>query len=189
MSRPRPQSPERPLLRLVASQSEAELPPDPRNFDAVFRRYSPYVARVGLRLLGSENELDDLVQEVFIEAHRGLETVREPAAVRGWLARICVRRAVRRLRRHRLRAVLSLDSLPDAVLPAQSGTSPEQAAEVAAVYRILGRMSAMERVIWVLRHVEGESLDDIASICESSKSTVQRRLRTAQARFEQEVSP
>jgi len=46
----------------------------------------------------------------------------------------------------------------------------------------------MERATWVLRHVEGESLDDIASICESSKSTVQRRLRAAQARFDEEVS-
>ncbi len=189
MSRPHLNSPDRPLLRLVASQSEAELPPDPRNFEAVFRRYSPYVARVGLRLLGSDGEIDDLVQEVFIEAHRGLSAVREAGAVRGWLARVCVRRAVRRLRRHRLRAFLSLEALPDAALPPQSGASPEQAADLAAVYRILGRMSAMERVTWVLRHVEGESLDDIASICESSKSTVQRRLRSAQSRFEQEVRP
>jgi RNA polymerase sigma-70 factor (ECF subfamily) len=188
MSRPRPYSPERPLLRLVASQSEVELPPDPGNFDAVFRRYSPYVARVGMRLLGSESELDDLVQEVFIEAHRGLPGVREPAAVRGWLARICVRRAVRRLRRLRLRAFLSLEALPDTALPQEAGATPEQSAEVAAVYRILGRMSALERAAWVLRHVEGESLEDIAIICESSKSTIQRRLRSAQARFEQEVS-
>jgi RNA polymerase sigma-70 factor, ECF subfamily len=188
MSRPYLNSPERPLLRLVASQSEAELPPDPGDFDAVFRRYAGYVARVGLRLLGSENELDDLVQEVFIEAHRGLGSVRERAAVRGWLARICVRRAVRRLRRRRLRSFLSFDALPEASLPEHAGVSPEQAAELAAVYRILSTLSPMERAVWVLRNVEGESLDDIASICESSKSTVQRRLRSAQARFDEEVS-
>jgi RNA polymerase sigma-70 factor (ECF subfamily) len=96
---------------------------------------------------------------------------------------------VRRLRRHRLRAFLSLEALPDGALPLQPGATPEQGAELAAVYRILGRMSAMERAIWVLRHVEGESLDDIATICESSKSTVQRRLRAAQAKFEEEVRP
>lgn len=186
MSRPHPNSADRPLLRLVASQKEA--PPDPGDFEAVFRRYSGYVARVGLRLLGSENELDDLVQEVFIEAHRGLSGVREPGAVRGWLARICVRRAVRRLRRQRLRAFLSLDSVPDRALVSEGGSSPEQSAELAAVYRILGRMSAMERATWILRHVEGESLDDIAGICESSRSTVQRRLRSAQAKFAEEVS-
>src|SRR4051812_21010739 len=81
------------------------------DFDSVFRRYSPYVASIGLRLLGRDEELDDLVQDVFLEAHRGLKQVRDAGSVKGWLARICVRRAVRRLRRRRLRAFLSLDTL------------------------------------------------------------------------------
>jgi len=42
-------------------------------------------------------------------------------------------------------------------------------------------------VVWLLRHVEGESLDDMVLLCGCSKSTVQRRLRSAEARLEREV--
>ena len=70
----------------------------------LFLRYAPYVAKIGFKLLGRDDELDDLVQDVFIEAHRGLAQLRTAEAAKGWLARITVRRAVRRLRRQRLRA-------------------------------------------------------------------------------------
>lgn len=177
---------ERPQLRLVPTQPEP--PADaPLEFEAVFRRYAPYVASIGMRMLGSEDELDDLVQEVFIEAHRGLANVRDRTALRAWLARICVRKATRRLKRRRRRAWFSLDAIPSAELPADHGASPEHAADVASVYRVLGRMQAEERAVWVLRHAEGESLDDIAVICNCSKSTVQRWLRAAQARFQRET--
>jgi RNA polymerase sigma-70 factor (ECF subfamily) len=157
------------------------------DFDTVFRRYAPYIASIGMKILGAEDELDDLVQEVFLQAHRGLADIREPGALRSWLARICVRRAMRRLKRRRLRAWFSLETVPVAALPNDQGASPEQSAEVAGVYRLLGRMPAEDRAAWVLRHVEGESLDDIANMCNCSKSTVQRRLRAAHEVFEREA--
>jgi len=169
----------RPQLRVVEGGARPGL--DTSDFDAVFRRFSPYVASIGLRLLGRDDELDDLVQDVFLEAHRGLHSVREPAAIKGWLARICVRRAVRRLRRRRLRAFLSLDTLTHDVELVAPGASPEARAEVAQLYRKLERLPALERVVWVLRNLEGDSLDEIAVLCACSKSTVQRRLRGADA--------
>jgi DNA-directed RNA polymerase specialized sigma24 family protein len=63
----------------------------------LFRRYASYVATIGIRLLGRDDELDDLVQEVFIEAYRGLHQLRSADAAKAWLARITVRRATRRL--------------------------------------------------------------------------------------------
>ncbi len=179
----------RPALRLIRGAIEREREPDPGDFNAVFRRYAPYVARVALRLLGREGEVEDLVQDVFLEAHRGLASVREAGALRGWLAKICVRRATRRLRLRKLRTLLSLDAMTDAELPLDKSASPEQATEVAALYRNLNHMAAAERVAWVLKHVEGESLDAIAALCGCSKSTVQRRLRAAQAHFDEGRAP
>jgi RNA polymerase sigma-70 factor, ECF subfamily len=189
---PRASAPSRPALRLVgatpldqAANGLREV--DARDFDQVFRRYSPYVARVALRLLGSDGEVDDLVQDVFLEAHRGLARVREAGALGGWLARICVRRATRRLRRRRLLALLSLDTVAERELPFDSSASPEERAEAIRLYRKLDRLPVLERVAWLLRHVEGESLDDMVTLCGCSKSTVQRRLRSAEARLQQEV--
>src|SRR6188768_1167680 len=119
MSLPHASAPNRPALRLVGSDAPQNAPPeiDPSDFDQVFRRYSPYVARVALRLLGHDSEVDDLVQDVFLEAHRGLSGLREAGALGAWLARICVRRATRRLRRRRLLALLSLETVVERDLP------------------------------------------------------------------------
>jgi RNA polymerase sigma-70 factor (ECF subfamily) len=162
-------------LRLVRADDV-----DLSDFAAVFSRYSPYVASIGLRILGRDAELDDLVQEVFLEAHKGLSSLREPDAIKGWLGRICVRRATRILKRRRLWAFFG-GELPreDAAL-AEATASPEQAAQVARVYERLRTLGADERVAWVLRFVEGNSLDEVAALCGCSKSTVQRRLREAQ---------
>jgi RNA polymerase sigma-70 factor, ECF subfamily len=183
----------RPALRLVGGGEDASpavLPEvDPRDFDSVFRRYSPYVARVASRLLGNDVEIDDLVQDVFLEAHRGIDQLREAGALRAWLSRICVRRATRRLRRRKLLAFLSFDLLAERDLPLAADATPEQRLEVARVYRCLDRMATDDRVAWLLRHVEGESLDDLVVLCGCSKSTVQRRLRAAQARLLEGLPP
>lgn len=189
-----PSSARRSPLRLVGSEgvapgAEERAPVDPRDFDEVFRRYSPYVARIAARLLGNDGEVDDLVQDVFLEAHRGLPTLREPGALGGWLSRICVRRATRRLRRRRLLSWLSLESVSERELPLSAGVTAEERAEAARLYRALDRLPAEERVAWLLRHVEGETLEDMVALCGCSKSTVQRRLGRAEAQLSREVSP
>ena len=153
----------------------------PLGLDDLFQRYAPYVATIGFRLLGRDDELDDLVQDVFIEAHRGLHQIREAGAAKGWLARIAVRGAIRRLRRRRLRAFFSLDAVSEHVALVDAAATPEERAHVAAIYRKLEALPVPQRIVWVLRHVEGETLDAIAALCACSKATVQRRLRAAQS--------
>ncbi len=179
-------SPSRPHLRLVSKDADA-VAETSLDLQSVYRLHSAYVATVGFRLLGNDAELDDLVQEVFIEANRGLSQLQDAGAVRSWLARICVRRSVRRLRRRRLRSFLQLDDAQES-LGVDSSLTAEQLSDVQHAYRTLSRFPAEERVVWILRHIEGESLDDIARLCECSKSTVQRRIRAAEARFDREVS-
>jgi RNA polymerase sigma-70 factor (ECF subfamily) len=146
----------------------------------LFRRYAPYVATIGYKLLGRDDELDDLVQDVFIEAHRGLHQLRSLDAAKGWLARITVRRAVRRLRRQKLRAFFSLEALSEQAPLVDGAATPEENAHITSTYRLLDALPVPQRVVWLLRHVEGETLDAIAVLCACSKTTVQRRLRAAQ---------
>src|SRR3954447_14241879 len=78
---------------------------------SIFRRYSPYVAAIALRLLGRDDDVDDVVQDVFLASLRGLTALRDPAAIRGWLATVTVRTTRRRLRMRRLRAMVGLDDV------------------------------------------------------------------------------
>jgi RNA polymerase sigma-70 factor (ECF subfamily) len=151
----------------------------------LFRRYAPYIATIGFRLLGRDDELDDLVQDVFIEAHRRLHQLRDASAAKGWLARIAVRGASRRLRRRRLRAFFSLDAVSGHEALVDLAATPEERAHIASTYRLLERLPVAQRVTWILRHIEGETLDGIAELCRCSKATVQRRIRAAQKTLEE----
>ena len=87
----------------LAGQSERVLrvvpPQDDRgSLEEIYCRYAPYVAAVVLRLVGRYHEVDDLVQDVFVEAARGLDHLRNTEAIKGWLATIAVRLCRRRLR-------------------------------------------------------------------------------------------
>jgi RNA polymerase sigma-70 factor, ECF subfamily len=153
-----------------------------------FERYAPYVARIGHRLLGRDDEVDDLIQDVFLAAHRGIRRLREVEAVKGWLATVAVRQCRRRLRARRARSFLHLDASPEYMNLADERASPEQRALLANVYRLLDRLPANQRIAWTLRYVEGEQLERIAQMCGCSLATAKRRIRAAQQAIEQEVA-
>jgi RNA polymerase sigma-70 factor (ECF subfamily) len=179
---------------VVRGSDASELPPSAAElafdqFDALYLRFAPYVASIAIRLLGRDAELDDLVQDVFVEVLRGLARLREPAAFKGWLAQITVRTATRRLRQRNLRRALHLpEERVDYEALAAPAATADQRALLAHVYRVLDSLPARTRVIWILRHVLDEPLQAVAEWSECSQSTVQRRLIEAQAVIDQELS-
>ena len=62
--------------------------------------------------------------------------------------------------------------------------SPEERAEIVRVYRALDRIPRDERLAWVLKFVEGETLESIADLLGCSVSTAQRRLRSAESKMD-----
>src|SRR5690606_690225 len=128
---------DQPALRVVPLSAPLTAAPEALDLDALFRRYSPYVAAVAYRLLGRDEEVDDTVQEVFLAAVRGLRQIRDPGAVKGWLARITVRTARHRLERRRLRRLFGLDDPVAYESVADASASAEQRATIARVYRVL----------------------------------------------------
>lgn len=152
--------------------------------DDVYRRYCPYVAAVVLRLDGREADVDDLVQEVFAEAARGIERLREPEAVKGWLATIAVRLVRRRLRLRRLRRFLGLDAGADYAQLVDPSASPIDRLLVRAVYQVLDEVAVEDRLAFSLHHIEGEKLEAVAKLCGCSAATAKRRIARAQRAIE-----
>jgi RNA polymerase sigma-70 factor (ECF subfamily) len=156
--------------------------------DQAFREHAAQVAMLALRVLGRRDEADDLVQDVFLKASSWLPRLREPGALRGWLAKVTVRMAWRRLRMRRLRGAIGFDESHDYTELAQHGRlSPEDGAFMAEVYRVLDRLPTKERLAWSLRHVEGERLEDVAEQCGCSLATAKRWIAAAHVRIEQEM--
>src|SRR5262245_14021231 len=60
--------------------------PDSQEFLQVFQEYERYVASIGSRILGANNGVDDLVQEVFLVIYQEFHKLRELTSVKAWLA-------------------------------------------------------------------------------------------------------
>lgn len=163
--------------------------------EALYRRYVKLVWGTALHMMGNRADAQDVVQDTFVEAFRDVASLRAHAALRPWLLRISVHQAHRRFRRRKLLRRLGLDhSVDDAALDTllHPDASPELKTELRSVERALSRASVAERFAWVLRFVDGHSLDEIAAASDCSLATVKRRLQRAQelvqAALEQEVA-
>jgi RNA polymerase sigma-70 factor (ECF subfamily) len=151
--------------------------------EMLYRRHATYLLAIAARLLANRNEGEEVVQDTFVTAFEQLHTLREPAALRGWLAQIAVSQVRRRLRRGRLMRALGLDrGADDATLAelASPGTNADQRVELALVDRALGSVSANVRIAWMLRMVEGLELAEVASACGCSLATAKRRIAAAE---------
>lgn len=149
--------------------------------EALLRRHSSPTYGLLVRLLGP-TEAEDALQDTFILALRDLEKLEDPNAFSGWLKRIAVHRAHRRFRRRRVARLWGVRDDPGLEGLAATDASPETRAELALLDRTLSRLSPELRTIWMLRHVEGFLLEEIAEARSCSLATVKRRLRRAEDR-------
>lgn len=162
--------------------------PGQLDIDELFRDFAPYVAAVGFRLLGRRDEVEDLVQDVFMDAHRARNKLRVRHEAKRWLTVVAVRRARRRLRMRRLRTWLHLDEEHDHYEGMRTDVTPEDQAFLAEVYQVLDRLPVQERLAWTLRHVQGEDLKTVAELLACSLATAKRRIAAAQKTLTREVS-
>lgn len=155
---------------------------EPLDFHAVYDAHAAYVAAVALRILGRSADVDDVVHDVFIKVLRQLAQLEDPAAIKGWLARITVGVCSKRLRRKKLLAWIGLGDV-EASLEA-TDCAPDEHARLSEVYAALAELAVDDRVAWTLRHVEGERLDAIANACGCSLATAKRRIARAEAQLD-----
>jgi hypothetical protein len=133
--------------------TSAEIP-----LDALYARYAPYVAAIAMRILGRESEVEDLVQDVFATAVRGLKRRRNHAEIKRWLATVTVRRSIRRLRVLALWSWVNLDEEPNAERIADPNASAEERRLLALVRKAPHRprswrglrVGRKERAPWTL---------------------------------------
>jgi len=137
------------LARLVAAAREGD-------HDAFHELYRSYARMVhGVLLATAPHEVvEDLVQEVFLQAYRQLPRLREPAAIGGWLAAIA-----RNLSRDHFRRTRETTELTDT--HAAPG-NPGAAAEAAAVLGVIRALPDAYRETLILRLVEGMNGAEIA---------------------------
>jgi len=150
-------------------------------------RFSPMVRGIVRRSLGPEFDADGVVQEVFLCLFQKVSSLREPAALRGFVMSITVltvRTTLRtEIRRRRLRRWLGVqqETEPKSLRLVPEDLDSRQA--LTRFYEILDKINARDRMAFVLRFVEGMGVAEVASALDVSVPTVRRCFTRAWERF------
>ena len=149
---------------------------DPSASAEIWERYYPLVRRIAFRSMGPRHDLDDLVQEVFLRLFRKLPSLRDPASLRAFVLAITVRVIKGEQRLRWIKRWLGL--FDDGQAPEREGHTPDLEAREALTrfYAILGGLRPTHRAAFVLRHVEGLELTDVAAVLGVSLATIKRWL-------------
>jgi len=166
-------------------------PEAPTDSETLFRCHARFVAAFLHRLGVHRPDLDDLVQEVFLAAHRKGGYHPGIASPRTFLARLALEANLSRKRGQGRCATARSDDAARAAL-GRAPTDPLQAldAKDAAqqLQAALDQMDAAHRAVFVLFELEGESCESIAAGLNVPVGTVYSRLHTARKAFRESAA-
>jgi RNA polymerase sigma-70 factor (ECF subfamily) len=151
---------------------------DVRAFETLARRYGPLLRAYARRILGSNADVDDVVQETLIAAWRELPSLQDGTVVKSWLMRIASHKSIDRIRARKNHVdVDDIDAAqPEAQTPhalAESGSLHE------AVSQALSTLPLDQQRCWVLREVGELSYEEIARQLAIPATTVRGLLSRA----------
>lgn len=148
-------------------------------FAELYRLHREAVARLVYRMLGRATDLEDVVQEVFLQVHRSLGDFRGQSKFSTWLHRITVNVVLMIRRAKRSRPVFA-DEPVEGEREADARLLPDEEAarkrRIAAFQRLLDKLSEKKRTVYVLHDIEGMLPSEIAAIVEAPVLTVRTRL-------------
>jgi len=150
----------------------------------LFQREKRRVHATLYRVLGSNAEMDDLVQVAFLEIFKTLRGFRGEASLGTWIDRITVRVAFAHIA-HRKTAPVSLAVVAD--VPTGDASAEERAMTRQAarrLYAVLDRVEARQRIAWVLHVLEGKSIEEVALVMEASAVLTKVRVWRARRAIE-----
>jgi RNA polymerase sigma-70 factor, ECF subfamily len=150
---------------------------DPRAFHALVDRHAQRLYRLAVYLVGNASDAEDVLQETFIGAFRGLGSFEGRSSVKTWLTRILVTQAAR-WRRGRRGARPMDESIAAAVASPDAGLDVKEA---------MRRLSPEHRQVLVLREFDGMSYEEMAEVLGVPRGTVESRLHRARSELREKL--
>jgi len=182
LSRVRP-SPEQSRASHHADATRLVLvPSDGTRAELVYERLAPVVNRMVWLYLATDSERDDVAQDIFVSIVKGARSVRDPALLEAWAARVAFNTICNLFRRRKLRRWLSLEALA-------GNEPPERPVDfdgrelVVRAQRLLEQLPVSERMPFTLELLGNVSHAEIARVCGCSQRTLRRRLKAGRERF------
>lgn len=158
------------------------VPSEATSSELTYERVAPVVNKMVWLYLATDPERDDVAQDILVAVVRGAKTVRDPAQLEGWVAKVAFNTICNLFRRRKLVRWLSLEAL-SGYEPAAPHVDFEGRELVARTQRILECLPVAERMAFTLQLLGNATLEEIAQRCGCSDRTARRRLKAARERF------
>jgi RNA polymerase sigma-70 factor (ECF subfamily) len=144
---------------------------DASALESMFRRYSPMVYRVALRLSAESLDAEDVLQDVFVGLPEAIRSFDGSGSFEGWLKRVTVRTTLMKSRAKSRKHEVSLDAVLDSI----EGT-PEGEADRLSLEDAIAELPVALRQVFVLKEIEGYSHNEIGTLLGINAGTSEVRL-------------
>jgi len=179
---------DRELVRLAKSD-------DKEAFELLVRRHQSRVFAVAGGILRNKEDVEDVAQQVFVKAYFSLKRFDQRAAFSTWLYKITVNECWDVLRKRKVRPLLYESDLSEEQAREYNGfsekaTAPDVSDRLEArerVEKLLVDLDERDRLMLMLKEVQGFSVEEIAEILEINANTVKVRLFRARRRITEKV--
>jgi RNA polymerase sigma-70 factor (ECF subfamily) len=149
-------------------------------FAVLVRRYERLVRATAIGTLSDRHLAEDVIQETFLAAFESLASLRDRSKFGPWLLAIARNQAARHVRTSARRMLSMVDV--EAVEPSTNGKLSDQSERL---LELVERLPPHERIIIGLRHFEGHSVQEVATITGRPLGTVTKQLSRAHKRLQQ----
>jgi RNA polymerase sigma-70 factor (ECF subfamily) len=164
---------------------------DKEAFEELIRRHQHRVFAVAGGILKRREDMEDIAQQVFVKAYFSLKRFDQRAAFSTWLYKITVNECWDLLRKKKVRPLvyesdLSEEQAKQVITSAEKGKDePDVSDRLEArqrVERLLQGLDERDRLMLILKEVEGFSIEEIAEVLDLNANTVKVRLFRARRR-------
>ena len=177
----------------------AALKGDSHAFEEIVKRYQRLVFNIIYHYLGRRNEVEDIAQEVFFKVYRSLSSYDPNRPLKAWLSRITVNSCLDELRKaKKQRLELFTDLTSDEEDRVGSFHDRFEKGEVLSeaeaeqlfdlLQRLMGRLNEKDRMVFVLREIEGLDYGEIASQMGSTELAVRIRFSRSRKKLMEALS-
>jgi RNA polymerase sigma-70 factor, ECF subfamily len=154
-------------------------------FEELYRQHARRLFGLVLRMIGSPDEAEDLLQEVFLQAHRKLSSFRGESTLGTWLYRLTMNHCLDHLRGRQARIDRATDSLDDEGIPEPAARTPAVPAAISRVdlERAIQMLPEGCKAAFLLHDVEGFEHREIGEILGVSEGTSKSQLHKARLKL------
>jgi len=170
---------------------------DKEAYGILAERHGESMFRVAFRITESEPDAEEIVQEAFLRGYRSLADFDARADFRTWIYRIALNCALQVLHKRKSEAAVPIteefDEESHAIQLADGGAGPERLVLDREIehrrHVAMGKMTAVERLAFVLRLLEGRSTDEIAAVLEVTPNNARQAVFRAVQKMRRSLAP